>query len=87
MRYPLRYKGCVIIDIKIQITQINCLLQWSKRCHPGNPVRMFQWRNRLARGTYTVVHVRNAEVVSSSLTWNNAFGLVLYTSLVFDFRK
>ena len=32
-----------------------------------------QWRNRLARGTYTVVHVRNAEVVSSSLTWNSGF--------------
>ena len=34
---------------------------------------MLQWRNRLARGTYTAVSVRNAEVVSSSLTWNNVF--------------
>ena len=32
-----------------------------------------QWRNRLARGTYTTVHVRNAEVVSSSLTWSSCF--------------
>lgn len=30
-----------------------------------------QWRNRLARGTYTaVLKPSNAEVVSSSLTWS-----------------
>ena len=61
-------------DIKIPITRIGSILtQPSKICHPGNPICMFQWRNRLARGTYTVVHVRNAEVVSSSLTWNSGF--------------
>ena len=58
-------------DIKIRITRNGSI--------PSQPpknmslVCMFQWRNRLARGTYTVVHVRNAEVVSSSLTWNSGF--------------
>ena len=72
MRYPLRYKGCVSL-LGHQDTN------YAKWFHPLSTaenislVCMFQWRNRLARGTYTVVHVRNAEVVSSSLTWNSGF--------------
>ena len=66
-RYPLRYKGLVRI-FKHQDTN------YANRYHPLSTtekmslVCMFQWRNRLARGTYTVVHVINDEVVSSSLT-------------------
>jgi hypothetical protein len=33
------------------------------------PVSKLQWRNRLAHGTYRQL-VRNAGVVSSSLTWS-----------------
>ena len=42
-----------------------------------------QWRNQLARGTYTAVHVRYAEVVCSSLAWDGVFHKLCYICMHF----
>ena len=47
-------------------------LEVSSKIH-SYELRLPQWRNWLAHGTYKTVVVSNAGVVSSSLTWGNFY--------------
>ena len=61
----------------IGLIKIKNIVRCISVVHMNEIRKMLQWRNRLARGTYIAVLVRNAKVVSSSLTWNNVFDFMV----------